>query len=352
MVNKFGEWIHKRITWRWTIRPQLKQQLLNLDMNLPTVFYIGMPEHGDLGDHAVAYATELFLRTNLPEHQIVKVPAEATVEALPLIHHIIQPDNLVLLHGGGIIGDRELVEENLRRSVVAWLKDQPMIQLPQSMFFNSTREREISKQVYNTAERLVMLARDEKALQDLTQLLLCPAMLIPDMILHLSGRLAASRKPRNGAMLMLHASGNDFRRATQEQVRELISDLFGRVTEEDYLNTKHLHLSGHKRDTTLRECWRAMSGYEVLVTDEIHGLLFGLITQTPTVAIAEESGLMGAMFEAWCTAVPWITLWSPNDGPLDVAIVDVLRADVSPVDYTPQFAPLQYYLSNFRPIQN
>ncbi|MBC6498096.1 hypothetical protein H7R52_00690 [Weissella confusa] len=66
---------------------------------------------------------------------------------------------------------------------------------------------------------------------------------------------------------------NDFRRATQEQVRELISDLFGRVTEEDYLNTKHLHLSGHKRDTTLRECWRAMSGYEVLVTDEIHGLL-------------------------------------------------------------------------------
>ena len=106
-----------------------------------------------------------------------------------------------------------------------------MIQLPQSMFFNSTREREISKQVYNTAERLVMLARDEKALQDLTQLLLCPAMLIPDMILHLSGRLAASRKPRNGAMLMLHASGNDFRRATQEQVRELISDLFGRVTE-------------------------------------------------------------------------------------------------------------------------
>lgn len=72
MVNKFGEWIHKRITWRWTIRPQLKQQLLNLDMNLPTVFYIGMPEHGDLGDHAVAYATELFLRTNLPEHQIVK----------------------------------------------------------------------------------------------------------------------------------------------------------------------------------------------------------------------------------------------------------------------------------------
>ncbi|OJF03017.1 hypothetical protein BKY29_08725 [Weissella confusa] len=145
MVNKFGEWIHKRITWLWTIRPQLKQQLLNLDMNLPTVFYIGMPEHGDLGDHAVAYATELFLRTNLPEHQIVKVPAEATVEALPLIHRIIQPDNLVLLHGGSIIGDRELVEENLRRSVVAWLKDQPMIQLPQSMFFNSRREREISK---------------------------------------------------------------------------------------------------------------------------------------------------------------------------------------------------------------
>lgn len=92
----------------------------------------------------------------------MKVPAEATTEALPLIHRIIQPDNLVLLHGGGIIGDRELVEENLRRSVVAWLKDQPMIQLPQSMFFNSVREREISKQVYNTAERMVMLARDKK----------------------------------------------------------------------------------------------------------------------------------------------------------------------------------------------
>ncbi|MBC6498095.1 hypothetical protein H7R52_00685 [Weissella confusa] len=71
---------HKRITWRWTIRPQLKQQLLNLDMNLPTVFYIGMPEHGDLDDHAVAYATELFLRTNLPEHQIVKVPAEIKID--------------------------------------------------------------------------------------------------------------------------------------------------------------------------------------------------------------------------------------------------------------------------------
>lgn len=349
MKSNLVQWVRHHVLWRWTIRPQLKKQLERLDTSLPTVFYVGMPEHGDLGDHAVAYATELFLRTNLPEHQIVKVPSEAIAEALPLIQKIIQPDHLVLMHGGGIIGDREPAQENLRRMIVSWLNEQPIIQLPQSMLFNSQKEQAISKQCYNTAERMVMLARDEKALQDLTQLLLCPAMLIPDMILHLSGRLPASRKPRNGAMLMLHASGNDFRRATQEHVRTLVHDLFGRVTEEDYLNTKHLHLTGHKRDTTLRACWRAMSGYEVLVTDEIHGLLFGLITQTPTVAINEESGLIGAMFEAWCTAVPWIALWSPNDGPLDVAIVDVMRADVSPVDFAPQFAPLQYYLANFRP---
>ncbi|MBJ7687768.1 hypothetical protein HAU32_02010 [Weissella confusa] len=348
MRNNFGQWLRRRVLWRWTMRPQLKKQLEQLNTDLPTVFYLGMPEHGDLGDHAVAYATEIFLQKNLPEHQIVKVPSEALSDALPLIQRIIQPEHLVLMHGGGIVGDRHLPEENLRREIVSYLKDQPIIQLPQSMFFTNPAEQEASKRTYNVAERMVMLAREEKALQDLTQLLLCPAMLIPDMVLYLSGRLAASRKPRHGAMIMMHATGNDYRRTVQNDIRELLNELFSHVVEADFLNAKQRHLSGQKRDVALRECWRKISGYEVLVTDEIHGLLFGLITKTPTVAVAEPSGMLAAIFEAWCTAVPWISLWSPADGPLDVAVVDVMKVEASAVDYSRQFAPLEYYLANFR----
>lgn len=316
MIEKLKDWLKSHTLWRWAIRPTLRVQLEQLNTAKPTVFYLGLPEHGNLGDQAIAKATEIYLQEQLPQHQVVRIANDAVLPCIPLLKRIMQPNHLIVMHGGGNLGDLWPGAESVRRAVVKRLKKWPIIQLPQSVFFIDKQEHTLSKKCYDDADRLVLVAREEQAHSAMQQAFTCPSMLVPDMVFTLSGRLKELPIQREG------------------------------VTVTDTVLPTGVPLE--QRDDVLIRFWRQMAKHELVVTDRLHGMIFGLITQTPTVALLNNNGKIISTFETWLQSVPWIKVWAPTDGPLEVAIVDVMRAPVAPVDFSRQFRPLNFYLANFR----
>lgn len=71
MIEKLKDWLKSHTLWRWAIRPPLRVQLKQLNTAKTTVFYLGLPEHVNLGEQAIAKATEFYLQEQLPQHQVV-----------------------------------------------------------------------------------------------------------------------------------------------------------------------------------------------------------------------------------------------------------------------------------------
>ncbi|KIU24008.1 General stress protein 30 [Weissella cibaria] len=127
MIEKLKDWLKSHTLWRWAIRPTLRVQLEQLNTAKPTVFYLGLPEHGNLGDQAIAKATEIYLQEQLPQHQVVRIANDAVLPCIPLLKRIMQPNHLIVMHGGGNLGDLWPGAENVRRAVVKRLKKWPII---------------------------------------------------------------------------------------------------------------------------------------------------------------------------------------------------------------------------------
>jgi pyruvyl transferase EpsO len=75
------------------------------------------------------------------------------------------PSGVVLIHGGGNLGDLWLGHQRHRERIVADLPDYPIVQLPQSVYFQSSARAEQANAVLGAHPRFRLLARDSLSLQ-------------------------------------------------------------------------------------------------------------------------------------------------------------------------------------------
>ena len=347
MIENTKQWLKGHWLWRLAIRPDIHEKLKKIDVTKPVVFYLGLPEHGNLGDQAIAQATEAYLSKQLPNHQLVCVPNDAVVPCMPLIKRFSGGNNLVALHGGGNLGDLWSGAESVRREIISRLKGFPIIQLPQSMWFNDAMEKELSQRVYEGADDLTLVAREKMSHGDMKESFNAQTMLVPDMVFTLNNQLPVSAQARHGVMTLFRADIEKFyNEAVNTQVMQALAKKFDRLTAMDTVLPDGV--SETERATILTEFWDEMASHELIVTDRLHGMIFGLITRTPTVVLQNNNGKITATMATWLHDVPWIKLWQPEDGPIESTIDDVLSTPVTPPDFTKHFQPLDDYFASFR----
>lgn len=286
MIENTKQWLKGHWLWRLAIRPDILEKLKKIDVTKPVVFYLGLPEHGNLGDQAIAQATAAYLAKQLPNHQLVCVPNDAVEKAL-------------------------------------------------------------SQRVYEGADDLTLVAREHMSHGDMQESFNAQTMLVPDMVFTLNNQLHDSAQVRHGVMTLFRADIEKFYdEAVNTQVMQALATKFDRLTAMDTVLPDGV--SETERATILTEFWDEMASHELIVTDRLHGMIFGLITRTPTVVLQNNNGKITATMATWLQNVPWIKLWQPEDGPIESTIDDVLSTPVTPPDFTKHFKPLDDYFASFR----
>ena len=262
--------------------------LLNRRKEMKRLIIMGIPHHGNLGDNAIAVAEENIIDTYFGDYEKYIVPEEHMKKCVKRVEKYINKDDVLLLHGGGNIGDTYLYVEEARREVIKTFPENKIIIFPQTCYFSDTskgnEQLEISKNIYNAHKKLVILAREKKSYDFMSKHFYnAKVYLTPDIVMTLE---KIEKKDRKGVLFLLR---NDLEKTlTNEKLEEVKINLKAKYNAHKYsdMHVGDINLWGLRRKNILDEKFHELQTAELVITDRLHGMIFAAITQTPCIAFS------------------------------------------------------------------
>lgn len=270
-------------------RKLLNAVIKRIKMTSPnTVLFVLTPTHGNLGDHAIAEATEELLQT--VELDYIEITTNE-LEALRQYGKMgVMDGHPILVNGGGNLGTLWPAVERLFRALITGVPKSTIICMPNTIYYESSsagrREMQKSQKIYNRHNKLILCAR-ERISYDLMKKNYNNVLLIPDMALSLNK--CKSEAKRDGCILCLR---NDIEKTLTEHealmIREQAKKLFGARVKESDMNIQRA-VPAAERHQVLEEKYAEFRAAELIITDRLHGMIFAAITGTPCIIVNSKS---------------------------------------------------------------
>ena len=264
------------------------------------------PRWKDIGDHAQVIAIRDWLDKHYPGIPVLEMDKDRARYFLPALKRLVRPDDLILLHSGGNMGDRAMWSESIRRLIIQSFPRNKIVSLPQTIFFSDTergcRERENTRSIYREHPNLTIIARDPKS-EEYAHELFDRAQIfsLPDFVLSLKPSVSHHRNVPPEVLLVLRDDNESF--LTGEQRQALVKMITYPSTRID--NVHHRPIREDERRRVLDSFLEAFCRADVVVTDRFHGLIFSVICRTPCVALRsiDHKILSG---HHWFSDVPFV----------------------------------------------
>lgn len=275
------------------------------------IVIMGIPHHGNLGDNAIALAEEELIKKYFSDYELLEIPEKFLNKCIYNAKKYIKENDIILLHGGGNIGDTYIVPEQGRREVIKLFPNNKIIIFPQTAYFekddNGKKELEISKQIYNEHKNLVILAREEKSYDFMKEHFYnAKVYLTPDIVMTLSKK---SKEQRDGALLLFRGDKEKtLQNNSIEKIKELVNKKYKKVVESDmHLGEDIINIAGEIREKALEDKFKQFQTSEVVITDRLHGMIFAAITQTPCIAFKSFNHKISESYK-WLKDLEYIQL--------------------------------------------
>lgn len=252
-------------------------------------FLVLTPRHGNLGDHAIAFAEQQMLY----EASIKYI--ELTGRELEVLHKRnklgIMNGYPVIINGGGNLGSLWPDVEKMIRNIIIQNPLSPIIIMPSTVFYGN-KEIDIldlkeSQRVYNRHKNLTIFAR-ENISYEFMKSLYHSVKISPDLVLSLNYEGNIKTK-RSGCLLCLRKDSEKKLNTEQEKkLRDILKDTFGKNvfttdTVVDY------SISKENRKKELEKKWNEFLSVKLVITDRLHGMIFAAITGTPCIVLDSKS---------------------------------------------------------------
>ena len=317
-----------------------RKELIKSSTN--SVFLVGTPTHPNVGDSAIAYSEGVFLKKILPKGiPIVEITEDLLRKNATLVIRKLSksPKSLLMLHGGGNMGDLWIDQEMLRRKLLARFSDRRIIMFPQSIFYSKTEagmaQKIASVPIYNDKEKLTLIAR-EKMSYDIMRSLYpqTQALMIPDIVLSTSpGDFGVKPQSRDGVLMCLRNDGEkcvkDF---VWNQLKQSILQLGYEVRFTDMSADRMINKE--IREEIIKKKMQEFCCAELAITDRLHGMVFAVLTGTPCLVFGNYNHKVKGTYD-WIHYLPFVRFVKTKEE-ADSAIPELLAMN----DCNPDLSPL------------
>lgn len=265
------------------------KQSLKFNNDKNRVILTLLPTHGNLGDHAIAYASSKFFKDNFPKHEIIELDMFEIYKYGKYLKNNLKEGDFIVTIGGGNMNNLYMHEEWTRRFIINTFKNVPIISLPQTIAFQDNLkgryELNKTKTQYSKNNNLTIFARENKSYNIMKKLFDTNRILLnPDMVFYLEGLQLDSEKKRDGILVCLRQDKEGYITLQQRKnIIENLKEVYGKVTVSDTVINKNVSVK--TREKELFTLWEKFMSAEVVITDRLHGMIFGVITNTPTIVI-------------------------------------------------------------------
>lgn len=137
------------------------------------------PNHPNVGDSSIWLGEKRYLKEKIQGRVLI-------VDDLSMLHRKLPElpkETLIFIHGGGNLGDLWPWHQSLRERVINHYYQNRIIQFPQSIHFQDSRNFEHCRKVFNKHQDFHLVVRDYQSLELAKKLHDGPTYLAPDMAL-------------------------------------------------------------------------------------------------------------------------------------------------------------------------
>ena len=272
--------------------------------NPRTVMLCMTPEHGNIGDHAIAMA-----ETNMLEKLGIQY-IEVTGTRLELMRRSNQLAAMngfpIVMNGGGYLGTVWMDEERLVRQIVTDNPKSEILFLPNTAFYEDSEwgneEFQKSKEIFRRHGHLRFYTRERVSYEKMKNSF-DDVTLMPDMVL--SFEPYATDQNRKGCLLCLRSDREKTRTDAEETVlRNLCEKLFpGNIGNVDMISPESIPVK-QRKDAVINKL-NEFCGAELVITDRLHGMIFCAVTGTPCIVINSRSPKIKGCYE-WIKDLEYI----------------------------------------------
>lgn len=283
------------------------------------VALLNYPNHSNVGDCAIWLGELGYLDD--AGHAIV-YQCDLHSYDPEVLRRRLPKDGVVLLHGGGNLGDLWPVHQAFRERVVADLPDLPVVVMPQSIHFTSGEAAERAREAFADHERLTIIARDEASFSFARETFNCDIDLAPDPAIWLDLRHARSasshpviRLARTDIEASVSSGGAhhetvdwiDVRRSdmgwrdwNRYRMLKRITGVLARTRgRPEWLSAIQHGLFEPVASAHLRRGARLLSTGDVVIADRLHAHLLCLLLGIPHVLLDNSYGKLASYARTW-----------------------------------------------------
>lgn len=253
------------------------------------IFFLGCPNHVNMGDQAQTYCTLSWFKRFEPEYQVFDYALaylrKNDAFVLKVLRKRMQKSDKIYIHSGYRITDLYAAEK-VHRTIIKLFHDWPIIFLPQTIYFSSKEEEAISARIYAAHPNITIICRDEISFKNAKTIFpTCKLMLKPDIVTTLIGRFPMPAHKRQGILLCMR---ND-----KESLfcKEDLQKIYNRYQEHENIiltdtsSNAYVYQINHNREKHIKKIVSMFSKYKVIITDRYHGTIFALVSNTPVIVI-------------------------------------------------------------------
>lgn len=267
-------------------------------------FLLVTPQHGNLGDHAIAKAekqlfSDVYLY-ELTERELNRMFRYRKAFRIGL--KLLFGNYDVVFNGGGYIGTLWPYTDKLLIELIKFLKNNRIVFLPNTVFFPEGDEGESwlekARPVYNAHKDLTLCVREMMSYEKAKQLLddETKIKLIPDAVLSLDE--CRSGIKREGILLCLREDcEKTMSSELEEDIKAFANKNFGKIVYAD-MSVGH-NVLPKDRMSELDTQFDKFRHAEFVVTDRLHGMIFAAVTGTPCAVFYSKSHKVKGVYD-WC----------------------------------------------------
>ncbi|OME02883.1 polysaccharide pyruvyl transferase family protein, partial [Paenibacillus odorifer] len=231
--------------------------------NNEKIIYLLSPEHGNMGDQAIAIAIKKYLQENFNDKVILE------------FSYLEYTGNLYIN------------EENLRRDVINRFQKNKIIIMPQSISFtkdnNGAHELEKTKKIYSEHDNLNIICRENKSFKTAQEIFPKNQLLLaPDSVMYLEDYYMQTLKNRSGILLALRS---DKEKVIDDnlikKIKDAINDTDEKIIYRDTIISKKVNEKN--RVSEFNKMLDSFASSKLVITDRFHGVIFSVITKTPCI---------------------------------------------------------------------
>ena len=294
MIKKLRK-IKREIFWTYKYILFVIRNRKLLSCNRKKIFLLGSPLYKNLGDVAINLSELKLLKDNFKNTEVIEIPYELSYMHILKFKKYIK-DNLILIIGGGFIGTVWIDSEIFIRNIITSYPKNKIIIMPQTAYFDSEKELKISKEVYSSHKNLIVCAREEQTYKLLKNKLKINPLLVPDSVLYLDSLY--NNENKSGILFCMRDDiEKDF-----FNINKLVKYLKKSFLQDDIESLDNCNckkVTFNNREEQLVERIKLFSNKKLIITDRLHGMIFGVLSGSVTIAFDNKTKKISNVYNTW-----------------------------------------------------